>query len=363
MCYDEGSLMAYLDGELTTEERVAIESHAARCAECGRSLETLAAIRAAAAEALDRLRQPAEVVPIRPARRTPRRLPWQRVAAAAAAVLVLASFALAPVRSAAASFLRIFRVQHIQTISISPEDLQAVSRTLSRGSGHVDLKTLGEAWVEGGSRAAKPVTLAQAQAAVDFPVKLPAGLGDPRITLQAAQTFKFKLKVNAVNEALRYYGSDRTFPRDVDGKVFEVRVPAIVLAQYDAQKQPVFAGQARSPELVVPDGVDPSQLRDVLLNLPFLPRNVRDQLAAVDDWQSTLLVPDFGGKARDIQIDGVPAVVMSPDSAARKARAEVGGDLPEHTTTVVWNGDGVVRAIAGGVTEEKAIELAKSCMR
>jgi hypothetical protein len=140
-----------------------------------------------------------------------------------------------------------------------------------------------------------------------------------------------------------------------------------VLASYGGSAQDYargnveFVGQTRSPQLVVPDGVDAAQLRDVLVNLPFLPQNVRDQLATVDDWQSTLLIPSVDGSARDITIGGTPAVLVSPKSAARDLRAKV-GPLPDNAT-VLWNDKGVVRAVGGSITEEKAIALAKSTMK
>ena len=377
MCFDEGKLLAYLDGEVTAEERSAIGSHRAGCAECAAVLRDLEADRCLTDSALRRLEPLADVVPLSRPPRPAAPASWRRYAAGAAAAAVLASFAFAPVRTAAADFLRVFRVQRVQTVSFSQQDLQTMSTALRSGSGHVDLKSLGEAWVDGGGTAAKTVTLAQAQQAVDFTVKLPAGAGEPKLSLQTAQTFKFKFNVSAVNAALRDYGSDRTFPESVDGKVFEVRVPAILTARYGetvpsgatppekkaATDASVFVGQARSPEHIVPEGVDPAELRDVLLNLPFLPKNVRDQLAAIDDWHSTLIIPTIDGTSRDIVIDGVPAVSISPDSAMRTERAKVGAPIPEHVTTIVWQTDGVVRAVGGPVDEDKAIALAKSCMR
>ena len=287
---------------------------------------------------------------------------------------MVGSFAFAPVRGVAAELLKVFRVQNVQTISVSADDLRNIGAALEKGQGHVDLKSMGEVSIDGAPTGPKPVTLAAAQAAVDFPIKLPSTVkGTPELTLQGAQTYKFKLHVDAINSALRYYGSDRTFPASVDGKVFQIKVPAIVLAHYGgaagasrpgAPGSGIFVGQARSPELVVPEGVDAAQIRDVLLNLPFLPKNVRDQLASVSDWQSTLLVPNMGGTSRDVTIDGVPAVVISPASAARTLRSKVGPQaVSADFATVVWNQSGVVRAVGGPMTSDEAIALARSCMR
>jgi hypothetical protein len=373
-CYDDGELLAYLDGEVTAETRAAMTAHVRDCEECRGTVARLAQECGVAADALERLQPRAEVVTLAAEAVRPQpRFGWGRIAAAAAAVLVLASFTLAPVRTAAADLLRVFRIQKVQTISLSQDDLQQIGDTLSKGTGHIDLKSMGEAWVDGTPGKASAVTLAEAQKAVDFPVTLPQGVnGTPEITLAPAKTYRFKLKVAAINDALRYYGSERTLPDSVDGKVFSVQVPAIVLARYEVGSNPaatgkarlmqgVSVGQGRSPQLVVPEGVDAAQLRDVLLNLPFLPKNVRDQLAAVNDWQSTLLVPDVGGSSHNVTIDGVPAVVIGrPQMVNPKS---LGTQKVPQYETIVWNDNGVVRALGGPMDEAAATRLVKSMMR
>jgi hypothetical protein len=375
MCYDEGQLLAYLDGEVSAEERDEMRAHVESCASCAGAVRALEADRGVAAAALGTLQPAATVVPlaasrapVAPTRRA--RLPWTRIAAAAAAVLVVASFALPPVRSAAAAFLQIFRVQKIQTVTLTEGDLSSIASAVKKG-GHVDLKAFGEAWVEGAATSPKQVTLDQAKAAIDFTVKLPTGISTaPVLTLTPAQTYKFKLNVAAVNQALASYGASQVLPDSVDGKVFSISVPAVLVASYPASSASagasgdIYVGQARSPELVVPQGVDPSQLRSVLLSLPFIPQSVRDQLAAVSDWQSTLLVPNVDGTAHDVTIGGVPAVVISPKSPARTVRSKVTalGAITD-STTIVWDDAGVVRAIGGPLDEKTATALATSIMR
>jgi hypothetical protein len=383
MCYDEGRLIAYLDEEVPQAERAEISEHVSACDACTASLEGLRADGEFAATKLAGLRPAAQVVPLptrehRPAAAAGGRAAWRTYAAvAAAAALVVASFAFAPVRSAAADLLRVFRVDNVKTVTLTRADLTSIQETLKSGSGHVDLKSLGEAWIEGAKTESTPVTLAQAQASVDFPVVLPAGVpGSPVLTLQPAATYKFKLHVPAINDALKAYGSDRLLPNSLDGQVFTVKVPAVVMARYGtdpaggkkaatagatAGTPPVFVGQTRGPELVVPPGVDAMQLRDVLVNLPFLPQTVRDQLAAVTDLQSTLIIPNIDGTARDITIDGTKAVLVSPKSAARDLRAKV-GPLPD-SATIIWNQGGVIRAVGGAIDEETVIKMAKSMMR
>ena len=376
MCYEEDRLLAYLDGETTAEERDLIAAHLGSCPECTACTARLEADRTVASDALRLLQPTGDVVAMPAPRRTSRlaAFGWGKVAAVAAAVLLLGSFAFAPVRSGAAGLLQIFRVQDVQTVSLTQADLQSITDALQSGSGHIDLKSMGEVWIDGTEAKPKTVTLAEAKAAVDFPIKLPKdATGQPTITLQAAQTYRFKLNVAAINAALKSYGSDRTLPAGLDGKVFSVEIPAVVLAAYgdtrpvdssagvSAGSSTLFVGQARSPELVVPEDVDAAALRDVLLNLPFLPESVRSQLASISDWQSTLIVPNVDGTAHDVTIDGVHAVVITPKSPARDARRKL-GPLPPDNAAVIWNQDGIVRGIGGTINEETAISLAKSTM-
>ena len=351
--------------------------------ECAAVVEDMRADRAVTSDALAQL-QPAmgTVVPLPTpvgarealaspvARRTSHN--WRNVAAVVAGLALVGALAFGPVRNAAASLLQIFRVQQVQTISLTQADLQSMQATLESGSGHIDLQSFGEAWVDGATAEPKTVTLEQAQAAVDFPILLPADQPTkPVITLAPARTVRFKLNVAAVNEALTYYGSTQTLPSNLNDKTFSFSMPAIVMAQYgaDAAKPDlesggpgvIYVGQARSPELTVPDGVDVAALRDLLINLPFLPENLRTQLAAIDKWQSTLIIPNIDGTARDVTIDGKPAVVYSPESAARDAREKV-GPLPD-STAVIWNDNGVVRAVGGPIDQMAAIALAESTMK
>ena len=286
---------------------------------------------------LGKLQPTADVVPLATRRRTQspaRRWGWGQVAAVAAAGLIAVSFAFGPVRTAAANLLQVFRVQKVQTVTITQADMQSLASVLKKG-GHVDLKSFGEAWIDGAASKPATVTLAAAQAAVDFPVKLPTNrLGTPTLLLQKAQRYRFKLNVVSINEALKSYAMDSALPAVLDGKVFEVRIPAILLAKYPASAgsavaglpkrfDGVYVGQAVSPELVVPNGVDAAALRRVLLDMPFIPQGVRDRLASVSDWQSTLIIPNIDGTAHDVTINGVKAVVISPKSAVRDARAKV----------------------------------------
>lgn len=396
MCYEDGLLVAYLDGEVDKPTRESIAAHVRICARCAAALNRLETERTTATDALttllaasaqesadaertwrtyaaapDRSEQTPAADP--PAAGLLHRVGRGRIAVAAAVLAVAASLSFAPVRGFAADLLKVFRIQRVQTITLSDADMEQMSATLSRGEGHLDLKSLGDVWVEG-ARETTTVTLSQAQQKVGFPIVLPQGLDtEPRLELQPARTIKFKLNVDAVNELLTSYGSSETFPKTIDGKVFSVTMPAAVLATYaddtsgddaapyTSARAVVVAAQGRSPELAVPDGVNAAELRDVLISLPIIPESVRKQLSAVTDWEHTLIIPNVRGSARETTIEGVPAVVIAPPKPVDGTTPRT--DRPARGAGVIWNQDGVVRGVGGTIDEDAAIRVAKTMIR
>jgi hypothetical protein len=197
---------------------------------------------------------------------------------------------------------------------------------------------------------------------------------------------KFKLHVDKVNELLHYYGAEKVFSKAVDGKTVQVDMPPTVYIAYgsndlglapgdspdavesdtnpnraaevDPTSSDVLIAETRGPQLTVPDGVNPLELRDVLLGLPFLPESVRSQLSGVSDWQSTLIVPNLSGSTREITVAGHPGVAIgepvdpdaSPDEVAVSPHA------------VMWQQDGVLRAVATS-SEARSLKIAESMAR
>ena len=100
-----------------------------------------------------------------------------------------------------------------------------IGKNLEKGDAHVSLKELGDVWVEGkpnfGSEPPTTTTLSAAEAAVDFPIKVPSGVeGSQSVLVSPAATVKFKLNIDKVNELLRYYGAEKFFSKSLDGKTF-----------------------------------------------------------------------------------------------------------------------------------------------
>ncbi len=283
------------------------------------------------------------------------------------AAVVLVSLAFGPVRSAASDFLRVLRIQEVQSLSLTAEEMQQISEGLSAGASNVDLASLGGIEIEGDANV-QELSLADAAGLVDFEIRLPGGLeSTPTILVKQAQTFHFRLDAAAVNELLGAYGSDRLLPTAIDGKEFTFESPTVVSAEYDAvvngSKVSFSVMQARSPELVVPAGVDVDELRDILVSLPFIPPNVRDQLMAVDDWQNTFLVPVPGGESSERTIAGTKVVITSESVFMDPDSPETTPPGLDAFSSAVWNDGGIIRGIQGSLDESTLVSFAESMIR
>ncbi|MEW5761962.1 MAG: zf-HC2 domain-containing protein [Bacillota bacterium] len=371
MCYSEGSLQAFLDGETSRRQAARIGRHLAGCPACCARLQTLRENEAWVTGCLDRYAGTAAEKDAQEAWqkfRSSRYKPslfqekgvsalrnkkfWAALATAAALVF---AFSFGPVRSLAGEFLQVLRVERFKVIKITERDMAQLERVLARG-GHIDLESLGEVTVSSEINV-RPVTLAEARQALDFPVRmpsrLPAGFANPELHLSTPQEVSFTPKVENVNALLRSLGGRHLLPAGLEGKTFTFKIPPVLAAYYrgagPAAGKLLVVVQARSPELIVPPGVDVAAVRDALLNIPGLPENLRRQLAAIGDWQHTLPLP-AEGPTTEVTVDGRPGIFVFPPHA--------GGNSP--SSNLIWQRDGVLYYVQGPLSLREALDLAAS---
>ncbi|MCL6472321.1 MAG: zf-HC2 domain-containing protein [Firmicutes bacterium] len=360
MCYDEGMLQAYLDRELPGRKRWEIEAHIATCRACKSLLIELDIAGKIAQEAVTSASQNLVIskMAIEEA--------WHRLAgdrrfgtpsnmkgvfgmtgklktvliSVAAVAVVAVMFSFAPVRQAAADILNIFRVQRVQTINITQDDLRQM-REAGRRGGEVDIRNFGK-FETTGFREPRAATYADAKATVDFNLTIPesiAGYNNPSFKISDESISSFTLDVAKANELIKSFGGTKILPAELDGKKFTAKKPVAVVATYVKEgTESLTIAQMRTPELILPNGVDAGEVRDVLLSLPILPDNVRSQLEAIKDWRYTLPIPSIDGSSKEVTVNGVSGVFITPPKDA-----QVGENV------LVWQKDGVVNAIAGRV--------------
>ncbi|MCR4418580.1 MAG: zf-HC2 domain-containing protein [Clostridia bacterium] len=370
ICFDEGRLLAYLDGQLSPRESREVGAHLAACPRCREVLAGLAAAR----EQVGRLLSPYHLaalnlpVPQPPAwPKSPRadapktgkgvvswmRRHYQWIAAAAVVALF---FGYAPARSLASQFLSIFRVERVQLLHFDPADVAELNEAL-RAAGDLSVDNFGR--VQTRSLPAGP-ELGEGQ--------LPGALGG--YTLQKTGTDSGTLvmitpDVEGINAFLAGLGSGVLMPAELDGRTFKLTMPPALYACYRDEKTGKELNLSRSPAptLEVPPGVDMAAVRQALLALPILPRDLKRALEGIEDWTRTLPVPDFGGRAEEIALDGAPGIFVP--GRERPADRKTSGEMPEGEyygpTIMLWYRHGIWTVLAGDseLSKEEAFALAR----
>lgn len=367
----QGVLQEYLDGELGPDRLQAVRRHVGACALCAQrlaALETGAAWtatrvgegegKAAVADAeaaWERLaavwgrgagQQASGPTPLPSRRRS-----WP-IAVGAAAALAVGALALSPVRAAAAQMLQVFRVQNVQVVTVSPSDLASIQKAL-QGAGKVDVQGLAQVQVQSQGKA-QTLPLAAARAAVGFPLAvpgaLPAGYTLSGVQVQPQTQVAFShLQVGAINSLLASLGSRQGLPAAVGLATIDLSMPPSAVLEYAAAGQaPIEVAEGPTPTLSVPAGVDVNAVRQVLLNLPFIPSDLRSQLAAVANWQDTAVIPQVAGVSQAVTVNGAQGTFVA--SPAKSGSGSV----------LLWFSGGVVRAIHGNLSLAAAQAIAAS---
>jgi len=408
---NEGTLRAYMDGELDAQACAAVAAHLRECAACRKQLESLASRASATSYHLQALAPrgaelpaPAPVALTRlharladesdgPVRSTPYRTERQASAggfvemfkrmfntryraawAGLAVMLVIALlFTLAPVRAAASDFLGLFRVRKFAVVSINPANLQ----NLEKAGGQID--TLLSDSVTFVKKPSEPVVVASAAEAsqkADMPVRLPTALtSTPRLTVQDGVDAKVKIDLARVRAILDAAGhGDIKLPDSLDGASVEFVVPPMVAAEFGnctvnrstaitgtyelPAMQPsncVALAQLASPAVDAPAGVNVNQMGEAMLQLLGLTPEEARHFGQAIDWSSTLIipVPTDAGSFRDVMVDGVSGVLI--ESNPRQS----GGPRFAHYT-LFWQKNDIVYALSGTGDPTRAVEIANS---
>lgn len=282
-----------------------------------------------------------------------RRYKWVSGMAAAALTLVLV-LSWAPGRSLASQFLSIFRTEKIQVIKFTPEDMAQLERLLNGQAGEVDIRNFGRVELVRSGQHALKADPSQVEELTGLKLKLPevlAGLKREEILVDQGTVIKISPDVENINAYLKRHGS-ALLPESLKGQSFVIKVPPLVnvwykgpeRGRYNLRGGTLYLVVAGDLTIEVPAGVDVLDVRRALLNLPVLPDNLRRQLAAINDWQHTLPLPETRDlPARMVTVNGSQGVYFSRDDKS--------------PGILVWRQHDMWWAI-GGLPLEKALEVA-----
>ncbi|AQQ53316.1 anti-sigma factor family protein [Planococcus lenghuensis] len=371
-CHDIGTLQAYLDGEVSRDEKKSIMKHLESCEACREQVAELQNLHFFCTEALEEKKTPVDTEgawatfearlqqigkePVTGKQELKTRKGWHSMSSTVKKVLVsgvaaaaiFSSFAIPQVQVGASQFLSLFRVDQFEMVQLTQNDLSEIENWVSENeAGEIDLKGIGKLERTGASGEPKQFDSAEAAAAAGYSVPQLDNYSVAGVHVIPASTITFTLDIEKANQLLGQLGSDEEFPAALDGQPFSVAVFDAVTANYAAAGQPITYIRTKSPEINVPEGVSIAELRDTLLSLPFIPENVKTQLAGITDIESTLPIPAVTtdeAQVSEVSVNGAEGFTVNSD----------------HETSVVWNGDGQIHMIVSenGTSTEELIALA-----
>ncbi|MCB8816161.1 hypothetical protein [Desulfosporosinus shakirovi] len=208
-----------------------------------------------------------------------------------------------PVQTLALDTLSIFRVNNVKTLEITIGDLQEGMQTISNLK--EDFKGMNfehSSLINVVTHPQHEVTKLQEAEEFDaFKLRLPRELESqkPEISAMDSSKMTFTLDVDASNVLLKAVNSPKLLSSDLNNVEMSMVSSAAAYAKYDdvlfvaTQKAYLDAPKAAKKEL-----------RDVMLNLPLIPANLRQQLAEIEEDTSDIYLPVLVGFGREVDLGG-----------------------------------------------------------
>ncbi len=322
-CLKDNQILMFLEGELSSREMQDIKEHLEECPQCSRHLKEIKSDLEFSQQYLARLFQDEQDALVKG-----QDITWKNIKTrspglkkegsvlkmkkfiAAAVILVALVFAgsIPSVQVFASNLLQAFRVQQVDVLTISQADMEKIERAIMQGDESLDLDRYGKIDIigESESRLIKPQELAK----LPFTPILPANADESELEyqLQKIAAIEISPRVDNLNQLLQAMGSEYYLPASLDGQTCRITIgDTFKVASEDYQLM-----QCPAPVIEVPAGINVTEVADAMVSLPIWPEDIKRQLAAVSDWEHTLLIPSHEG-AEKVKVRGQDGVYLDDE--------------------------------------------------
>lgn len=246
---------------------------------------------------------------------------YRKLAAAAAGLAIVGGlFAFEPVRAVAQDLLKVFRVENVETISISESDIYQIERAFNEGNGSVNMQDFGKVDVVSNEEGvtSKSISslgeISSLMADAKLP-QLPDSMKlDSHAYMHPEMDIRFELYAAKINEFLEYLGEKALVPDAISHKPFYVHTEKGI--SYSIIKNSggrIRVTQTKAPSLEIPSDVDEKALIKSMLSMKLIPQDLKNQLSAIDSLATTIPVVYNKDKEtmENMTISGEKAVVIS----------------------------------------------------
>ncbi|NTU22715.1 zf-HC2 domain-containing protein [Brevibacillus sp. HB1.2] len=386
-CADTGFIQAFLDGECSSKESEQFLLHLDYCETCRTQLDELSALDSWTREKMEhafsetsdvkvnteaawqRFSQSIEKTPDTYAQdrqmitnRATIRRSWNQmnkqtkrwVTGASAAAVLAVSLSFPQVQAAANDFLSIFRMDKVEFVKVTQEDLRELEQWIANGNvGEMELNGIGKIWIDENDQEKleqRSYYYNNKESAEKAGVKLPQLPQDvtvDSVNVNSPYTMHMEIDADRANKLLGQLQVEARFDEKLSGKRFSLKIPQMQNVWMTAGKESYGYSVVDAPELTAPEGVDLAQLRETLLALPFIPDQVKKQMISIEDWQHTLPVPymaDGESKMKEVKVNGQNGMLITG----------------EYNTHLMWQQDGQIHMLEGSEKNaDRLLDFAK----
>jgi hypothetical protein len=233
------------------------------------------------------------------------------------AAAIVSSFAIPQVRVEANEFLSLFRVNQLEMVKLTQNDISEIENWVRENKeGSLNLAGIGK--LEMSETAGERTFYETYHSAVEAGYSVPK-FGEYEVegvSVTPATTITFTLNIEKANQLLSQLGSEQQFEAALDEQPFSVSTYDAIQTDYRLNEQRIRYMRTKSPEIIVPEGVSIDELKATLLSLPFLPENVKTQLADIDHIETTLPIPHVereGSTMTEVRVGDTPGFVVESD--------------------------------------------------
>ncbi|EJL28163.1 anti-sigma factor [Brevibacillus sp. BC25] len=373
-CADTGFIQAFLDGECSSKESEQFLLHLEYCETCRTQLDELSALDSWTREKMEHAFSETNDVKVNTeaawqrfsqtiekstdtyaqerqmiTNRATIRRSWNQmnkqtkrwVTGASAAAVLAVSLSFPQVQAAANDFLSIFRMDKVEFVKVTQEDMQELEQWIANGNwGETELPGIGKIWMDKNDQEKleqRSYYYNNKESAEKAGVKLPQLPQDvtvDSVDIQSPFTMHMEIDADRANKLLAQLQVEARFDEKLSGKRFSLKIPQMQQVRMLVGKDNISYFVVNAPELSAPEGVDLAQLRETLLALPFIPDQVKKQMISIEDWQHTLPVPymaDGESKMKEVKVNGQNGMLITG----------------EYNAHLMWQQDGQIHMLEG----------------
>lgn len=276
-CPNEGSIQAYIDGELNEIEMKEIKSHLLQCERCRKFYEDLKLTDKFVFEKMNNYskgyRNNESVIKsisvqdnIKKKGEYSFMKKYKKVIVAASLGFVLTScIAVTPIRAAIGNAVSIFRANDIKSINVTLDDMKKLQKNMESHTANIEIDNIGKVTQEGGEQ--KTVTMEEAKKEVDFNILVPESIKNiNNVSLEKKTKIDFTLNVENINQLVKSLGSKKLFPKELDGKTFSLTLPTSLNFEYNdaSSSKYVRISEGKIPEITGPSEENINEVVSVL---------------------------------------------------------------------------------------------------